>query len=126
MSEKDFGDFEEIIEPSQEGAGNQGDGENSENISSRIRNPRGRELIGVILQRLGGNRMDIKSTDGIIRNCKVPGRYKRRLWLRPKDIVLIIPDEFNDKKGEIVYKYKPAELTQLRKKGIIDSLKEEF
>ena len=116
----EFGDFEEIQneESSEQNP--------EEQIVSRVRLPRGKELIGRILLRLGGNRMDIKTTDGKIRNCRVPGRYRRRLWLRPKDIVIIIPDEFNDKKGDIIYKYRPPEVNQLQKKGLLDSLKEEF
>lgn len=117
----EFGDFEEIKNPDESQIQN-----TEENIPSRVRMPRGKELIGRILQRLGGNRMDIKTTDGKIRNCRVPGRYRRRLWLRPKDIVMIVPDEFNDGKGDIIYKYRPAEVKQLRKKGILDSIKDEF
>lgn len=85
----------------------------------RARMPRGKEVIGVITQRYGGNRMEVMGTDGKSRNCRVPGRYKRRLWLRQKDIVLIVPWPDNEK-GDIIYKYGPEEANQLRKKGLID------
>ena len=70
--------------------------------------------------------MEVKATDGKTRNCRVPGRYKRKLWLRPKDIVLITPWEYDDNKGDIIYKYSKTAINQLRKKGILDSLTEKF
>jgi translation initiation factor 1A len=125
MEEKNYGDFEEVKEEEKkkEKAGAVAEGEEG---PVRVRMPRDRELIGVILRRLGGNRMEVKATDGKIRNCRVPGRYKRRLWLRPKDIVLIVPWEDDDNKGDVIYKYRGSSLNQLRKKGILDKLKEEF
>lgn len=118
---KDFGDFEEIKDenaPQVQTSGYQG--------PVRVRIPRGKELIGVIIQRLGGNRMDVKTTDGKTRNCRVPGRYQRKLWLRPKDIVMIVPWEFDNEKGDVIYKYSSSEINQLNKKGILSSLKSEF
>lgn len=117
--ENNFGDFEEIKE-------NSPSNEQMPQGFARARMPRGSEKIGVILQRLGGNRMEVLSTDGKTRNCRVPGRYKRKLWLRPKDTVLIEPWPDDDEKGEVIYKYSPTELTQLRKRGLLDSLKVEF
>lgn len=116
---EDFGDFEEIKDESQlEGEENK--------TPSRIRMPKDKELIGVIIQRYGGNRMEIKTTDGKKRNCRVPGRYKRRLWLRPKDIVLILPWEDDDTKGDVIYKYHSSAINQLRKQGKLDLLNDEF
>ena len=123
-SEEDheFGDFEEILEGSHE--------EDEQPIEPegfvRARWPKKGEVIGTIVQRYGGNRMEIRSTDGKTRNCRVPGKYKRQLWLRPKDIVLIKVWEFDDSKGDIIYKYKPNEVTQLKKKNLLDNLESDF
>lgn len=120
--ENEFGDFEEILDESQD----------SEEMPQeqegfvRARWPKNGELIGSIVQRYGGNRMEVLATDGKTRNCRVPGKYKRQLWLRPKDIVLIKPWDFDKEKGDIIYKYKPNEVTQLKKKGLLNSLTAEF
>ena len=119
MKEKeDFGDFEEIKDEKSESV--------PEENSYRVRLPRGKELIGIIIQRLGGNRMEIKTTDGKTRNCRVPGRYRKNLWLRPKNIVLITPWDLDDKKGDVIYKYNPSGVIQLRKLKLIDNLTDEF
>ena len=85
--ESKFGDFEEIKKEEPKSQDSQ---QQEEQVPARVRVPRNKELIGVIVQRLGGNRMNVKTTDGKTRNCRVPGRYRRRLWLRPKDIIMLL------------------------------------
>jgi len=120
----DYGEFEEVVdvEPGKPGQ----TPVEGENVPARVRVPRKGEVIGIILQRYGGNRMEVQGTDGKKRNCRVPGRFKRELWLRPKDIVLVVPWADDDEKADIVFKYNPSAVNQLRKKGILDSLKEGF
>ena len=121
---QDFGDFKEIKEEKDTGKSKEQQQETQ--FISRVRMPKNNELIGIIVQRLGGNRMEVKTTDGKTRNCRVPGRYRRRLWLRPKDIIMIVPWEFDDKKGDIIYKYNSSEINQLKKREILSSLYTEF
>ena len=44
--------------------------------------PKGREVIGIIDQRLGGNKMMVAGVDGKTRNCRVPGRLKSRCFVK--------------------------------------------
>ena len=117
----EFGEFEEVSEdgvaasPGAEGI-----------VAPRVRLPKSGEVIGVIVQRFGGNRMEVHSTDGKKRNCRIPGRFKKFLWLRPKDIVLISPWPDDDSKGDVIFKYNPGAAHQLRKKGMLKGLEEGF
>jgi translation initiation factor 1A len=120
---KSYGEFEEVINENELVQPNE---ENPEGAPIRVRLPRKDEKIGIIVQRYGGNRMEVRTTDGKSRNCRVPGRYKRDLWLRPKDIVMILPWPDDDTKGDIIYKYNSSSINQLRKKGMLDSIKDEF
>lgn len=92
----------------------------------RVKLPKGKEIIGSIEQRLGGNRMLIKCTDGVSRNCRVPGRLKRVLWLRPNDIVIVEPWEHDNSKGDILFKYNPASIQWLKDKGYLKKEETEF
>ncbi len=83
----------------------------------RVRLPRDNQVLGIIEQRVGGQRMMIKCTDGITRNCRVPGRMKRRLWLREGNIVLVELWEFDEERGDIIYKYNPSQVQWLKRKG---------
>ncbi len=97
--------------------GNQGNQE--EEVITRVRLPRGEEMIGIIEQRLGGNKMLVNCLDGKTRNCRVPGRLKRALWLRPGDIVIVEPWELDKEKGDIIFKYKPNQIEWLKNKGYL-------
>jgi translation initiation factor 1A len=119
MTEK-FGDFEEVKTPQQ------AQQQPEQEVPTRVRMPRPPELLGVVVQRLGGNRMEIKTTDGKTRNCRVPGRFKRRFWLRPNDFVIILPWPTDDNKGDIIFQYRKGQAYQLRKRGLVDTLKQEF
>ncbi len=88
--------------------------------------PKGEEVIGIIEQRLGGNKMMVNCVDGKSRNCRVPGRLKRRLWLRPNDVVIIQPWELDKNKGDIILKYKPNQIEWLKRKGYLKTEKSEF
>lgn len=123
MADDKYGEFEEVIDPSKQGPVVP---ENGELGPVRVRLPRKGELVGIIVQRYGGNRMDVKCTDGKSRNCRVPGRFKRSLWLRPNDFVLITPWVDDDEKGDIIFKYQGGQISQLRKKGILDNLSTGF
>jgi translation initiation factor 1A len=100
--------------------------QNQENVRARI--PRGTQFIGLVEKRLGGSRMTIRAMDGTTIMARVPGRSKKYLWIREGDIVLLEPWEFDKKKADLTYKYKPAEIKQLEKKGLLGDLNqvEEF
>src|SRR3972149_10888113 len=88
-------------------------------IVTRVKLPRGGEVIGIIEQRLGGNKMLVNCLDGKERNCRVPGRLKRALWLRPGDVVIIEPWEFDKNKGDVIFQYKPNQIEWLENKGYL-------
>ncbi|MFH1359270.1 MAG: translation initiation factor eIF-1A, partial [archaeon] len=86
----------------------------------RVRTPRQDEVIGIVEQRVGANRMVVKCFDDKERNCRIPGALRRRLWIRPGDVVIVKPWEFDgDKRGDILFKYTPAAIDWLKKKGFI-------
>ena len=101
----------------------------SEEQQRRVRLPRDDQVLGIVEQRLGGSRSDVRCVDGFTRNCRIPGRLKRRLWIREGDIVLIEPwDHQTESRGDIVYKYRRNQANWLRNKGYLDDVKdlEEF
>ena len=88
----------------------------------RVRLPKGKEVLGIIEQRAGGSRMIVRCIDGKTRNCRVPGRLRRALWLRENDIVIVEPWEFNDDRGDVLFKYNPTQVQWLKKKGYLKAL----
>ena len=94
----------------------------------RVRLPQGKEILGIVQQRLGASRMRISCLDGKERICRIPGRLRRRLWVREGNVVIVEPWELGgDKSGDVVYKYRSkAEVNFLKKKGYLKNIEEEF
>lgn len=92
----------------------------------RVHLPRGREVLGILEQRVGASRMIVRCLDGKSRNCRVPGRLRRKLWLREGDIVIVEPWEFDDEKGDIIFKYNPAAVNWLKRRGYLKDIGNEF
>jgi len=94
-----------------------------EEDTGRTRIPRQGEVLGLLVQRLGGSRCSVRCLDGNTRVCRIPGRLKRRLWVCEGDIVLVEPWEFGgDEKGDIIFKYRPHQSSWLRSNGYLDDL----
>jgi len=99
-----------------------------EQVVIRVRIPQGKEVLGIVQQRLGGSRMRVLCLDGKERICRIPGRLRRALWVRENDVVIVEPwDLGGEEKGDVVHKYKgKAEVEFLKKKGYLKNLEEEF
>jgi len=97
--------------------------EQLQNEIRRVKMPRNQQTFGIIEQRLGGTRMKTRCMDGKTRTCSVPGKYKRTLWLREGDIVLVEPWEYQkDTKGNIIFKYRKNQVEHLKRKGHLNNL----
>ena len=94
----------------------------------RVRIPKGKEILGIVQQRLGGSRMRVSCLDGKERICRIPGRLRRSLWVRENNVVIVEPWELGgDSKGDIIYKYRTkAEVDFLKRKGHLKNIEEEF
>ena len=91
----------------------------------RIKLPKNNQSLGIVDQRMGASRMKVKCLDGKTRLCRIPGRLKRRLWVREEDIVLVEPWELQgDEKGDIIYKYRKTQVSFLKRKGYLKKLEE--
>ena len=64
--------------------------------------------------------MRVRCFDGLTRICRIPGSQKRGLWVREGDYVLVEPWEYGgNEKGDVIYKYRPAQVGWLKRKGYI-------
>ncbi len=87
----------------------------------RVRMPRGGEMLGVIDSMLGANKLRVRCQDDKIRICRIPGKLRKRIWMREGDIVIVKPWSIQgDIKGDVVWKYNPTEASWLRRKRILN------
>jgi translation initiation factor 1A len=116
-------EFEEEIEEEFEDEEND---EDEKTVVTRAPLPKKGEVIGIIEQRFGGNKMLVNCFDGKQRNCRVPGRLKRKLWLRPKDVVIVELWELDTNKGDIILKYRQNQVEWLKRNNYIQIEESEF
>src|SRR3989304_7041086 len=94
-----------------------GQGEEPQEIT-RVKLPQGREVLGIVETRLGFGKSRVICADAKTRICRVPGHLRRNLWVRPDNIVIVEPWEFEgDIKGNIIYIYTRNQEEFLRNRG---------
>src|SRR3990170_7597491 len=104
--------------PQNRGRGQRGNRDEQTQEITRVRLPKGREVLGIVETRLGFGKSRVICTDGKTRICRVPGHLRRALWVRPDDVVIVEPWEVEgDAKGDIVYVYKGNQANWLRSRG---------
>ena len=75
---------------------------------------------GKLEKALGTSRFECRCSDGIVRTAFVPGSFKFRYWFRVDDVVLVsIRVGLNQNQCDILYKYNPNEIQQLREKELL-------
>lgn len=93
------------------------DSENESRVDLRM--PEEDELFAVVTDMLGANRVTVRCSDGVERTARIPGRMRKRVWIREDDVVLVKPWEWQDEKADVVWRYEKAEADQLRREGHI-------
>lgn len=73
----------------------------------------GTSVYGQIQRVFGSGRFEVACSDSITRVCKVRGKLYKRVWIQLNDIVLVSNREEDDK-GDIIHKYFPYEIKQLK------------
>ena len=85
----------------------------------RLRLPRSGEVLGIAEQMFGFDRLRVRCRDGHVRICRIPGKIRKRLWVRENDVVVVRPWSVQGEgKGDIVHRYTHTQVEWLRKRGL--------
>ena len=71
---------------------------------------------GVITKMLGNSQVLVQCFDESIKRCHIRGKI-RKSWLFVGDVILIGTRDFEQGVGDVIYKYLPSEVTNLRNYG---------
>jgi translation initiation factor 1A len=98
--------------------------ENPEDGSSgRIRvkmpNRKINEMFALAEQILGGRRVTILCEDGETRLARIPGKMRRRQWVREGDLIIVWPWDFQDAKADVKHRYTKTQAMYLSRKGVL-------
>jgi len=98
--------------------------ENPEDGSSgkiRVKMPNRRinEMFALADQILGGRRVSILCEDGETRLARIPGKMRRRQWVREGDLIIVWPWDFQDSKADVKHRYTKTQAMYLSRKGVL-------
>ena len=98
--------------------------ENPEDGSSgkiRVKMPNRKinEMFALAEQILGGRRVTILCEDGETRLARIPGKMRRRQWVREGDLIIVWPWDFQDAKADVKHRYTKTQALYLSRKGVL-------
>ena len=99
-------------------------GMESEEAVNRYRMPdaRNREMFAIADQLMGASKLRVMCEDGKSRMARIPGKMKRRMWIKPGDLMIVKPWDFQDDKADVVYRYVRTQSTNLSRRKKIPEL----
>ncbi|MCD6461763.1 MAG: translation initiation factor eIF-1A [Thermoplasmata archaeon] len=95
---------------------------------TRVRLPHRKEgeMFAVADQLLGAYKIKVMCEDGKSRLGRIPGRIKKRMWIREGDLLIVKPWDFQDDKANILYRYTRTQATYLSRKRMIPEILDVF
>jgi len=78
------------------------------------------ELFAIVTDMSGYGRVRLRCADGVERMGRIPGRMRKRIWIRENDVVLVRPWDWQDEKADITWRYTSQDADQLRREGHVD------
>ncbi|ATZ61015.2 MAG: translation initiation factor eIF-1A [Methanosarcinales archaeon Met12] len=99
---------------------NKNNKDNQEEIV-RVRVPRKQngEVLAIVESMLGANRIRVRCMDGVTRMARIPGKMKKRSWIREDDVVIVIPWSFQDAKADVIWRYTGPQVSWLQRRGYL-------
>lgn len=93
--------------------------ETADYIRVKLPNKRNGEIFGVADQLLGASKIKVLCADGKSRLGRIPGKLKKRMWIREGDLVIIKPWEFQNEKADIIWRYTKTQASYLSRKRMV-------
>ncbi len=95
--------------------------EEQETLSVRV--PREGELLGRVVQLSVATHLKVMCSDGMERICRIPGKLRKRIWIRENDVVIVKPWEFQkNERGDVIWRYTKTQSNWLKKRGYLRGL----
>jgi len=84
------------------------------------------EMFAIADQILGGRRVRAVCEDGDSRLARIPGKMRRRQWVREGDLIVVQPWDFQDEKANVCMRYTKTQSLYLSRKGVLPEIVDLF
>lgn len=93
--------------------------ENDQQVRVILPNKRKGEMFGLVEKLSGASRLTVMCEDGFTRNSRIPGKMKKRMWIREHDLVIVKPWEFQNERADVVYRYTQTQASYLSRNNLL-------
>lgn len=102
------------------------EGGSGDKIRVPLPNERINEMFAIADQILGGRRVRVVCADGETRLARIPGKMRRRQWVREGDLIVVQPWDFQDSKADVKKRYSKTQSLYLSRKGVLPEIVDVF
>lgn len=95
------------------------DGMEEPTVRVILPNKRKGEMFGIVERLAGASRLNVMCEDGFTRSCRIPGKMKKRMWIREGDLVVVKPWQFQNEKADVVYRYTQTQANYLSRSNLL-------
>ncbi len=95
------------------------EGSSDGKIRVKMPNKKVNEMFALASQILGGRRVTVLCADGETRMARIPGKMRRRQWVREGDLIIVWPWDFQDSKADVKHRYTKTQAMYLSRKGVL-------
>ena len=88
-------------------------------IRVKMPNAKVNEMFAIAENILGGRRVTVLCADGETRMARIPGKMRRRQWVREGDLIIVWPWDFQDAKADVKHRYTKTQSIYLSRKGAL-------
>ncbi|MEM3444604.1 MAG: translation initiation factor eIF-1A [Thermoplasmata archaeon] len=75
------------------------------------------EMFAIAHQLLGSTHIRVICEDGKSRLGRIPGKMRKKKWIRENELLIVRPWSFEDEKADIVHRYSKTQAVNLSRKG---------
>ena len=101
-------------------------GGESTKIRVKMPNTKVNEMFAIAENILGGRRVTVLCADGETRMARIPGKMRRRQWVREGDLIVVQPWDFQDAKADVKKRYSKTQSPYLSRKGVLPEIVDVF
>jgi len=84
------------------------------------------EMFGIVEKMLGSSRLTVMCADGKSRVGRIPGKIRKKMWIKEGDLVIVKPWSFQDDRADVTYRYTKTQASYLSRNKILPEILDVF
>ena len=80
------------------------------------------EMFAVVTKLHGTDQILAMCEDGKERHVRIPGKLKKKVWIREGDVIIVRLWDFQPIKADVVWRFLPLQTEKLRRMGLLKNL----